>query len=72
MAKAQKGIMAGSTISVALFIAAMNLLLKAGGMQCRGPKADNVTRHPASRAFMDDVTVMIPSIQGTQKILSAL
>ncbi len=34
----EKGIMAECTISVALFIAAMNLLLKAGGMQCRGPK----------------------------------
>ncbi len=60
----EKGIMAGCTISVALFIAAMNLLLKAGGMQCRGPKADDGTRHPACRAFMDDVTVMTPSIQG--------
>ncbi len=68
----EKGIMAGCTISVALFIAAMNLLLKAGGMQCRGPKADDGTRHPACRAFMDDVTVMTPSIQGTQWILSAL
>ncbi len=43
----EKGIMAGCTISVALFIAAMNLLLKAGGMQCRGPKAIDSTRHPA-------------------------
>lgn len=37
----EKGIMAGCTISVVLFIAAMNLLLKLGGMQCRGPKADD-------------------------------
>ncbi len=34
----EKGIMTGCTISVALFIAAMNLLLKAGGMHCRGRK----------------------------------
>ncbi len=70
--KLEKGIMAGCTISVALFIAAMNLLLKAGGLQCRGPKADDGTRHHACHAFMDDVTVMTPSIQGTQWILSAL
>lgn len=68
----EKGIMAGCTISVALFIAAMNLLLKAGGMQCRGPKADDGMRHPACRVFMDDVTVMTPSVQGTRWILTAL
>lgn len=45
-----------STISMVLFVAAMNLLLKAGGMQCRGTKADDDTRHPACRAFMDDIT----------------
>ena len=70
--KLEKGIMAGCTISVVLFVAAMNLLLKAAGMQCRGPKADDDTRHPSCRAFMDDVTVMTPSIQGTRWILSAL
>lgn len=68
----EKSIMAGCTISVTLFIAAMNLLLTAGATQCRGPKAEDGTRHPACRAFMDDVTVMTPSIQGTQWILSAL
>lgn len=70
--KLEKGIMAGCTISVVLFIAAMNLLLKAGQTQCRGPKAEDGTRHPACRAFMDDVTVMTPSIHGTQWILDAL
>lgn len=55
----EKGIMAWCTISVVLFVAAGNLLLSAGGAQCRGPKADDGTRHPSSRAFMDDVMVMI-------------
>lgn len=68
----EKGIMAGCTISVVLFIAAMNLLLTVGAIQCRGPKADDGTRHPTCRAFMDDVTLMTPSIQGTQWILNAL
>lgn len=40
------GIMAGCTISMVLFIAAMNLLLRARGTQCRGPKTDDGTRHP--------------------------
>ena len=68
----EKGIMAGCTISVVLFVAAMNLLLKAVATQCRGPKANDNTRHPACRAFMDDITVMTPSIQGTRWILSSL
>lgn len=68
----EKGIMAGCTISVALFVAAMNLLLKAGGMQCKGPMAEDGIRHPACRAFMDDITVMTPSIQGTRWVLSSL
>ena len=54
----KKGIMAGCTVSVILFVAAMNMLLKAGLSQCRGPKADDGTRHPSYRAFMDDVTIM--------------
>lgn len=66
----EKGIMAGCTISVTLFIAAMNLLLTAAATQCRGPKAEDGTRHPACRAFVDDVIVMTPSIEGTQWILS--
>lgn len=68
----EKGIMAGCTNSVALFIAAMNVLLTAGAMQCRGLKADDSTRHPACQAFMDNVTITSPSIQGTQWILRAM
>lgn len=64
--------MAGCTVAVALFIVAIHLLLKAEGTQCRGPKADNSMRHSACQAFMDDVMVMTPSIQGTEWILSAM
>lgn len=48
--KLEKGIMAGCTLSVALFVAAMKLLLKARRMPCQGPKADDGTRHPACKA----------------------
>ena len=68
----EKGIMAGCTVSVILFVAAMNMLLKAGEKQCRGPKAVDGTRHPPCRAFMDDITVMTSSITGTRWILTAL
>lgn len=50
------GVVVRCTKFVVLFVAAMNLLIKADGIQCRGPKADDDTRHPASRAFMDDIT----------------
>lgn len=43
-----------------------------GRTQFRGPKADDGLRHPACGAFMDDITVMTPSIQGTKWILSSL
>ena len=47
--------------SVTLFMAAMNLLLKVKRMQCRGPKADDNTKHAA-----------YISSQGTQWILNFL
>lgn len=68
----EKGIMAGCTVSVILFVAAMNILLKEAAKECRGPVADNGTRHPPCRAFMDDVTVMAPKEVGTRWILKRL
>lgn len=55
-------IMAGNTISVALFVAAMNLLLKVEEKQCKGSVADDGTRLPACLAFMDDNDFIIPGI----------
>ncbi len=68
----EKGIMAECTISVALFIAAMNLLLKAGGMQCRGPKQTTARGAPLVELSWTMWWLMTRSIQGTQWILSAL
>ena len=59
----EKGIMAGYTVSV---------ILKCRKIQCRGTKADNGTRHPPCRAFVDDVTVMPQSITSSRWILKAL
>ena len=68
----EKGIMAGCTISVVLFVTAMNLILCAGTSQCRGPKSHDGIRHPSCRAFMDDVTAMTQSPQGTRWVITAL
>lgn len=57
--------MAGCTISMALFVAEMNLLFKVGEKQCKGPVANDSTIFPACLAIMDDITIMTPSIQGT-------
>ena len=51
----ERGIMAGCTVSVILFVAAMNILLEEAGKECRGPKTAEGIRHPPCRAFMDDV-----------------
>ena len=68
----EKGIMAGCTVSVILFVAVINMLLKVGVSQCRGPKAKDGTRHTSCRDFMGDVTVMTESSAGTRWILIAL
>lgn len=52
----EKGIMAGCTISVVLFVAAINLLLKQEGRGVKRSTADDGTRHQAYWAFMDDMT----------------
>lgn len=62
----EKGFMAGCTVSVALFVAAMNLLLEVEGMQWKAPVVYYGTRRPACKAFMDDISLMTSLIQGTQ------
>ena len=51
----EKGIMAGCTVSVILFVAATIILLEEATKECRGPKSSDGTRHPSCRAFMDDI-----------------
>jgi hypothetical protein len=68
----EKGIITCCTISVILFVAAFNILLKFAEGECRGPKIDNGMRLPPIRAFMDDIIMETNSLQGARWILNAL
>jgi hypothetical protein len=68
----QKGIVTGCTVSVILFIAAMNLIIKAGDRETRGPKTKSDIRLPPQRGFMDDLTITTESHIQARWILTAL
>ncbi|XP_052236077.1 uncharacterized protein LOC127847893 [Dreissena polymorpha] len=68
----QKGIVTGCTVSVVLFIAAMNLIIKAGDRESRGPKTQTNIRLPPQRGFMDDLTITTESHIQARWILPAL
>ena len=68
----EKGIMAGCTVSVVLFVIAMNIIITAAESECRGPITDSGVRHSPCKAFMDDITVMTPSVIGTRWVLGGL
>ncbi|XP_048863711.1 uncharacterized protein LOC125738598 [Brienomyrus brachyistius] len=68
----EKGIITGCTISVILFALAMNMLVKAAEMECRGPLSKSGIRQPPIRAFMDDLTVTTTSVPGCRWILQGL
>ena len=55
-----------------LFIAAMNLIIKAGDRETRGPKTKSDIRLPPQRGFMDDLTITTESHIQARWILSAL
>ena len=56
------GIVTGCTISVVLFSAAMNLLVKSAEKKSRGPLLSSGVKQPPTRAFMDDMTVTAKSV----------
>lgn len=56
------GIVTGCTISVVLFSAAMNLLVKSAETKSRGPVLSSGVKQPPTRAFMDDMTVTAKSV----------
>lgn len=69
--KNEKGIITGCTISVILFVLAMNTLVKSVEVQCRGPLSKSGVRQPPIRAFTDDLTVTT-SVLGSRWILKGL
>ncbi|CAC5364749.1 unnamed protein product [Mytilus coruscus] len=70
--KLEKGIVTGCTISPILFIMSMNIIMKAAERETRGPKTDSGIFLPATRGFMDDLTVTTSSHIQERWILSAL
>ena len=66
----QRGIFAGCTLSIILFLAGMNIILEYS-MQARVPKfTTNNTTLPLLRAFMDDLSLMSTKVSGAQTLLS--
>lgn len=57
------GIVTGCTISVILFSAAMNLLVKSSEKLSRGAMVANGIQQVSVRAFMDDLTIMAKSVR---------
>nr|XP_014269084.2 uncharacterized protein LOC106676625 [Maylandia zebra] len=68
----QKGIITGCTISVTLFALAMNMVVKAAEVECRGPLTRSGVRQPPIRAYMDDLTITTSSVPGCRWILQGL
>ncbi|KAJ8008617.1 hypothetical protein DPEC_G00106740 [Dallia pectoralis] len=63
----EKGIITGCKISLA-----MNMLVKAAEVQCRGPLSKSGVRQPPIRAFMDDLMVTTLHVPGARWILKGL
>ncbi|RXN12199.1 reverse transcriptase [Labeo rohita] len=66
------GIITGCTISVTLFALAMNMMVKAAEIECRGPLSKSGVRQPPIRAFMDNITVTTTAVPGARWILQGL
>lgn len=67
-----KGIITSCTISVILFTLAMNMVVKAAEVECRGPLSKSGVRQPPIRAYMDDLTITTTSVPGSRWILQGL
>ncbi|XP_063418448.1 uncharacterized protein LOC134701249 [Mytilus trossulus] len=70
--KLQKGIVTGCTISVILFVMGMNMIIKSGERETRGPKTSTDIRQPPNRGFMDDLTITTDTHIQARWILKAL
>ncbi|TWW59866.1 hypothetical protein D4764_06G0013960 [Takifugu flavidus] len=68
----EKGTITGCTISVVLFALAMNMVVKAAEVECKGPLSRSGVRQPPIRAYMDDLTVTTTSVPGCRWISQGL
>ena len=58
--KLEKGIVTGCTISPILFVMGMNLVIRAGAQETRGPRMNTGVYQLAVRGYMDDFSVTTP------------
>ena len=72
MALLERGIITGCTISATLFALAMNMLIKAAEVECRGPTTKSGQRQPPIRAYMDDMTITTTSVIGAWWLLRGI
>ncbi|XP_069125457.1 uncharacterized protein [Argopecten irradians] len=68
----QKGIVTGCTISIILFVMGMNMIIRAGERETRGPKTSSNIRQPPNGGFMDDLTITTDTHVQARWILTAL
>ena len=68
----EKGIVTGCTISPILFVMGMNLVIRAGLNETRGPITNSGIRLPPVRGYMDDLTITTTSHIQARWILKTL
>jgi len=68
----EKGIVTGCTISVALFVMGMNLIINAAKRETRGPMTASWIHLPSNRTFMDDLTISTTTHVQARWVLTAL
>ena len=66
----KRGIFAGCTLSIVLFVAAMNIVLEfVLASNIKGPSSAGGVSLPPVRAFMDDLNLMAPSVADADTLL---
>ncbi|VDI56344.1 Hypothetical predicted protein [Mytilus galloprovincialis] len=70
--KLQKEIVTGCTISVILCVMGMDMIIKSGERDTRGPKTSTDIRQPPNSGFMDDFTITSGTHVQTRWVLMAL
>ena len=65
----ETGIMMGCVISPLLFVMCMEIMLRAATDTARGEVTQNGLVLPPSKAFMDDITALIPSQVSAQELM---